>query len=314
VAGSVRVGRVRGSRQTVAVAAFALALLVPALPLAAQEVNVSPRADLVATEQDGRVVFDAAASTDPDGSVVGYEWDLDGDGVYEKTGTDPAAEGSYPAGTALIASVRVTDDRGATDDAVATVAVPEPAPARASEPKAGAAAATAPEPEPEPDAQPAATKKADPVVRAAASSGVTIKDFSFAPATVSIGVGDTVTWTNQGPSIHTATANDGSFDSGNLDKGESFSKTFNSAGTFSYICTPHPFMTGKIVVASSSGAGGSGGGGGGGGTGAGTGTGTGTGTSAGTLARTGVDLRAWAAFGAALFMFGAALRWRLNVE
>jgi hypothetical protein len=162
-------------------------------------------------------------------------------------------------------------------------------------------------------------------VRAAASKSVTIRDFEFAPSTINIGVGDTVTWTNQGPSIHTATANDGSFDSGNLDKGKSFSKTFNSAGTISFICRPHPFMTGRIVVASSSGGGSSGSGGGsssgGGSTGAGsngtgsTGTGTaGTGTTAGGLPNTGNDVVPWSLFGLSLLVFGAALRWRLNTD
>jgi hypothetical protein len=133
-------------------------------------------------------------------------------------------------------------------------------------------------------------------------------------------VGDTVTWTNQGPSIHTATANDGSFNSGNLDDGKSYSKTFTSAGTISYICTPHPFMTGRIVVGSSSG--GSSGGGGSGSDDSGSGTGSGSDTSSGSgtgtdnpaLARTGADLIPWSLFGLSLLVFGAALRWRLNVD
>ena len=56
--------------------------------------------------------------------------------------------------------------------------------------------------------------------------------------------GDTVTWSNNGPTGHSATANDGSFDTGILQKGSSGSHTFSQAGTFSYICTPHPFMKG----------------------------------------------------------------------
>ena len=84
--------------------------------------------------------------------------------------------------------------------------------------------------------------------KAAASTGVTIKDFDFGPASVTINVGDTVTWTNQGPTGHTATANDGAFDTGLLDAGQSGSHTFDTAGTFAYICTPHPNMKGTVVV------------------------------------------------------------------
>jgi plastocyanin len=77
---------------------------------------------------------------------------------------------------------------------------------------------------------------------------VTIKDFEFTPATVTIKVGGTVTWTNNGPSTHTVNADDGSFDSGSLSQGKTFSHTFQTAGTFSYHCSPHPFMKANVVV------------------------------------------------------------------
>ena len=83
---------------------------------------------------------------------------------------------------------------------------------------------------------------------AASDTTVTIADFSFTPASITIHVGDTVTWTNHGPSAHTATANNGSFNTGVLQKGQSASHTFNNAGTFSYICSIHPFMHGTVVV------------------------------------------------------------------
>ena len=82
----------------------------------------------------------------------------------------------------------------------------------------------------------------------AKSASVTIKDFEFTPATVTIAVGGTVTWTNNGPSTHTATADDGSFDSGNLSQGKTFSHTFQAAGTFTYHCSIHPFMTATVIV------------------------------------------------------------------
>jgi plastocyanin len=83
---------------------------------------------------------------------------------------------------------------------------------------------------------------------AAGDPGDTISDFMFSPASITIHVGDTITWTNNGPSPHTATANDGSFDTGTLNKGQSASHTFTQAGTFAYICKIHPFMHGTVIV------------------------------------------------------------------
>jgi LPXTG-motif cell wall-anchored protein len=82
----------------------------------------------------------------------------------------------------------------------------------------------------------------------AGDPGVTIADFHFAPATTTIHVGDTITWSNSGPSSHTATARNGSFNTGILKKGQSVSHTFTQAGTFAYACQIHPFMHGTIVV------------------------------------------------------------------
>lgn len=88
----------------------------------------------------------------------------------------------------------------------------------------------------------------EPVATTAATVTVRISDFKFTPKTVTINEGDTVTWVNDGPTLHTATAEDGSFDTGNLERGESGSATFDTAGTISYICTPHPFMKGTVIV------------------------------------------------------------------
>jgi LPXTG-motif cell wall-anchored protein len=78
--------------------------------------------------------------------------------------------------------------------------------------------------------------------------GVTIADFSFSPGSITVHVGDTVQWVNNGPSAHTATANNGSFDTGVLQKGQSASVTFHLPGTFAYHCSIHPFMHGTVVV------------------------------------------------------------------
>ena len=78
---------------------------------------------------------------------------------------------------------------------------------------------------------------------------IEISDFAFAPATLTVAVGETVTWSNADPVVHTVTATLGAFDSGDLDTGESYSVTFTEPGTYDYLCTPHPEMTGRIVVA-----------------------------------------------------------------
>jgi amicyanin len=82
----------------------------------------------------------------------------------------------------------------------------------------------------------------------AATQTVTISDFAFSPAALTITEGDTVTWTNTDPVVHTVTSTTGAFDSGDLAQDDSFSFTFTTAGTYDYFCTPHPTMTGQIVV------------------------------------------------------------------
>jgi amicyanin len=82
----------------------------------------------------------------------------------------------------------------------------------------------------------------------AATHTVTIVDFAYSPATVTITAGDTVTWTNEDAVVHTATSTTGAFDTGDLAQGESYSVTFTTSGTYAYLCTPHPSMTGQIVV------------------------------------------------------------------
>jgi len=77
---------------------------------------------------------------------------------------------------------------------------------------------------------------------------VRVHDFSFAPPTLNTTVGTKVTWTNAGPSNHTVTANDGSFDSGPIQLNGSFSFTPTKAGTFTYHCSFHSTMTATLVV------------------------------------------------------------------
>jgi plastocyanin len=83
---------------------------------------------------------------------------------------------------------------------------------------------------------------------AAQEGAVSIVDFAFQPNSLEVTPGTTVTWTNDGAATHTVTADDGSFNSGNLAPGATFSQTFNDAGVFTYHCNIHPQMTGTIVV------------------------------------------------------------------
>lgn len=82
----------------------------------------------------------------------------------------------------------------------------------------------------------------------AAPNQVKIQDFSFTPSALNVTVGTQVTWVNGGPSNHTVTANDGSFDSAAIQRNASFSFTFSKAGTFAYHCSLHPTMTGTVTV------------------------------------------------------------------
>jgi plastocyanin len=108
---------------------------------------------------------------------------------------------------------------------------------------------------------PVAATASAPKAHKSASASVTMGDLFFSPSTVSIAVGDTVTWRNTGQAPHNATADDGSFATATLNNGQSASHTFTQAGTFSYTCTIHPQMKGTVRVLASS-SGGSGGGGG----------------------------------------------------
>ena len=83
----------------------------------------------------------------------------------------------------------------------------------------------------------------------AGGKDVSIENFSFTPFSVTVSVGDSVTWTNQDAAVtHTATANNGAFDTGQIKTGASATVTFKKAGTFNYHCSVHPGMTGRVVV------------------------------------------------------------------
>ena len=85
-----------------------------------------------------------------------------------------------------------------------------------------------------------------------AGTNTSSKGFYPSTITVVLGVNNTVVWTNNDTSPHTVTADDGSFTSGNLAPGQTYSYTFGSAGTYHYHCTYHPWMVATVIVKSGS--------------------------------------------------------------
>jgi len=95
---------------------------------------------------------------------------------------------------------------------------------------------------------PSGTASATGSPAAVAGDQVSIDNFAFAPATLTVKVGTTVTWTNRDEEPHTVAASDGSFHSPGMGTGATFSHTFSTAGKFDYVCSIHPMMHGTVVV------------------------------------------------------------------
>lgn len=85
---------------------------------------------------------------------------------------------------------------------------------------------------------------------ATAAAKVDIANFAFAPKTITVKAGGTITWTNSDSAEHTATADDHkTFDTGTLNQGDTKTVTLKTPGTYTYVCSFHPFMHGTVVVA-----------------------------------------------------------------
>lgn len=87
-----------------------------------------------------------------------------------------------------------------------------------------------------------------PVTHSAKYHDVSIANFAFSPAALTIAVGDTVNWTNNQNVTHTVTSDSGSELSGNLAPGAQYLHIFSAAGSFPYHCTIHTYMTGSVTV------------------------------------------------------------------
>jgi plastocyanin len=77
---------------------------------------------------------------------------------------------------------------------------------------------------------------------------IDMQDYDFFPRRVQVPVGTTVSWYNAGAVIHTATATNNGWDTGDIPAGGAASLTFDTPGTYNYNCNPHPWMLGQIVV------------------------------------------------------------------
>lgn len=83
-----------------------------------------------------------------------------------------------------------------------------------------------------------------------AADKVSIKDFAFSPASITVTKGTTVTWTNNDTTAHTVVETDGKDgpNSSDVKPGDSYTFTFSQAGTYQYHCSLHPQMTGTVTV------------------------------------------------------------------
>jgi plastocyanin len=83
----------------------------------------------------------------------------------------------------------------------------------------------------------------------AASHDVVIKGYAYDPDPITVPVGTTVSWKNDDPTEHTATATDGSFDTGTIKgDGATAKVVLDKPGTYDYICQFHQFMKGQVIV------------------------------------------------------------------
>ena len=131
---------------------------------------------------------------------------------------------------------------------------PTPTVSRAASPSASPAQGTptqTPSPTLTPSLVPSASKTPTPTPTSQSQThSVTINNYSFAPSSLTVKRGDTVVFTNQDSVIHTATADGGAFDSGNLSTNGSFTLDTSvlAPGSYPYHCTPHPFMKATLIV------------------------------------------------------------------
>ena len=105
-----------------------------------------------------------------------------------------------------------------------------------------------PTPTPSPTPSPTPAPGSQGVSATIARGAQALTTTAYAPNPVTVPVGGTVTWTNGDTITHTSTGDGGTWDSGNIAPGATFSRTFSTAGSFRYHCTIHPGMVGTVNV------------------------------------------------------------------
>ena len=111
-----------------------------------------------------------------------------------------------------------------------------------------------PAPAPNPSMPPMSMPTAPPATPASTQATpaptliVHIRDFQYIPKDPAIHVGDTIQYINDDESAHTVTADDKSYDSGYMAKGQTWSKTYTVAGAYPYFCAYHAFMRASVTV------------------------------------------------------------------
>jgi plastocyanin len=142
-------------------------------------------------------------------------------------------------GSLLVALSLALPACGGGDDETTTETVPS---------EQGAGAAPESEAGGEAGEKEAGASEPAPSGEAQRSEKVEIVEFTYEPDPVVVAAGGKVIWQNEDTAPHTATADDGSFDTGTLEKGKLKSETFKEPGTFTYFCQIHPTMHGTVEV------------------------------------------------------------------
>lgn len=151
----------------------------------------------------------------------------------------PSMRGSVIVGTGVVDALAAP-----TPNATATPAPASPPPPPSATPSPTPTPTPTPSPTPTATPTPPPTPTPTPTPTAVT---INIQGFAFS-GTHTVPVGTTVTWKNLDGSSHTATANDGSFDTGSLAQGQTASHTFTTAGSYPYKCAFHPSMTATLTV------------------------------------------------------------------
>ena len=217
---------------------------------------------LVTVNADGSAIAELSAASDATDSIAGLAgrghgtWEQDDSNGYSATIVALLLDDQDQfAGTLILRDAGQLDEAGETLTGTFTIEI-RAANGDAAEVQEGESRGTRIDIASEPDAPPATPveDEADaPLVTsgetaAAAAERIVIEDFAFNPPTIEIPVGTTITWVNQGQAPHTATADDGAFDTDRLVPGQEASETFAEAGSFPYTCLFHPDMHGTVTV------------------------------------------------------------------